>query len=165
MPLTQARMLTLIEAANAYREALENVGLMLVDLAKDPSITPMTIASHQDKLLALDKRHYRALALEDAHFAAHGKRNIREAARQRAKRDLNRESANYRSATIAHNKRHGPTLADHERDVAEFLALEEALRNTTGTNAPKSAANESQSEANPLETLDKTNTEQPGNKR
>lgn len=126
MPLTQARMLALIDAANAYREALLAVSPVLVNIAKNPSQAEPMLTGHRLTIADLDARHHRTLVIEDGHFASHGKRNAREAARQRAKREQARATPDYRGATIAHNKCHGPTLADHQRDVDEFLKQMEA---------------------------------------
>lgn len=168
MPITQDRMLGLIAAAQAYRSAYRAIAHTFADLQAGKLDIATAIHQYRDHAGTLSDLHGDTIAREDAHFAAWQGKNYRNAKRRADQRRQEAKSPDWRQSAIAHNAIPGnaPTRAELEADVAEWLKLQEQLEaNKPGTNGPKSAANESQSEAKFLESLDKTSSEQPVNKR
>lgn len=147
MPLTQDRMLSLINAAHAYRDGLHQIGHMLARLRANPDAGSDVTLRYQALIRTLDSDHYGRLADESSHFARNASRNIKEAQRQRTMRQQSAPKPDWRAARQAEIDRNRPSKEEIEAEIAAFLADPDAYEHQENEKRAQAQAAPSPDEA------------------
>lgn len=147
MPISQPRMLTLIQAALDYKQALETIEQVVASNTARVRAGAITPAEYIDiisgmvssyLLLKYPTKSPAAILIEQAHFRRNGKQNTAAAARQRRRRQIRNTSASslYPSQEPHNSQPSAPThpaepIYEAEPISDPVLILRGALINST----------------------------------